>query len=98
MGKVISYQMVAFLAGTPGAARAVGNILAKNPFAFGTKTSRRHWVPCHRVVRSNGELGGFMGGYAHGNDKRDLLKKEGVEVKGKRIINFKDHNCLQLVV
>lgn len=65
-GNTISYGEVAKLAGTPGAARAVGTIMANN---F-DKT-----VPCHRVVRSNGHIGNYNRG---GSEvKRKLLIKEG---------------------
>jgi methylated-DNA-[protein]-cysteine S-methyltransferase len=53
--------------GRPGAARAVGNALGRNPFA--------PRVPCHRVVRANGSIGGFAGGP---DKKRRLLRAESV--------------------
>lgn len=49
-GRTMTYGQVAALAGHPGAARAVGNIMARNPFVI--------LVPCHRVVAKQG-LGGF---------------------------------------
>ena len=49
-GRRMTYGQVAALAGHPGAARAVGNVMAKNPFVI--------LVPCHRVVAKQG-LGGF---------------------------------------
>ena len=62
------------MAGYPKAYRAVGNALNKNPF-LGE-------VPCHRVIKSDGEIGGF----ASGTDKKmALLIKEGIEVKDNRI-------------
>lgn len=66
-GKVLTYKEVAKRAGHPRAARAVGSILGKN------LDPRR--VPCHRVIRSDGG----MGGYAFGGAKKKLvlLKKEG---------------------
>lgn len=66
-GKVISYAQLAEKAGFPGAARAAGNALAKNPFPLA--------IPCHRTVRSDGSLGGFGGGLEM---KRALLEMEGV--------------------
>jgi len=60
-----SYQWVAEEMGKPGAARAVGQALARNPLPI--------IIPCHRVVRSNGELGGFAGGREM---KRRLLDLE----------------------
>jgi O-6-methylguanine DNA methyltransferase len=53
-GAVISYGELAERVGRPGAARAIGTAMAKNPFLF--------IVPCHRVVRGNGHLGGFACG------------------------------------
>lgn len=64
-GTVCSYGEVAALAGSPKAARAVGVIMSRN---------RNPKVPCHRVVRSDGTLGGYQGGVAK---KRELLKIEG---------------------
>ena len=64
-GKTLSYKTVAKLASRPGAWRAVGNILNKNP---DPKT-----IPCHRVIRSDGKIGGYKGGT---KKKIALLKKE----------------------
>lgn len=64
-GEVLTYKEVAKKAGKPLAFRAVGNILNKN-----TDKS----VPCHRVVRSDGKLGGYNGLQGQ---KRLLLVKEG---------------------
>ena len=77
-GRVVSYGGLAKACGRPGAARAVGNALNRNPFA--------PVVPCHRVVCSNG----LVGGYAHGIEKKiELLRKEGVEVDEKgRVKDF----------
>jgi len=64
-GKVLTYAEVAKRAGNTKAARAVGNILNKN---FDPK------IPCHRVIRSDGRLGGYNRG---AKKKKELLKKEG---------------------
>lgn len=66
-GRTRSYKWLAQRIGKPGAARAVGSALGKNPFA--------PVVPCHRVIRSDGSPGGFSapGGV---NSKLKLLKKE----------------------
>ncbi|MBI2889013.1 MAG: MGMT family protein [Candidatus Liptonbacteria bacterium] len=64
-GKALTYKEVARRAGNPDASRAVGNILAKN---FDPK------IPCHRVVRSDGEIGGYNRGVKL---KRAILKREG---------------------
>ena len=76
-GKVISYGGLARMIGRPLAHRAVGSAMNKNPFA--------PKVPCHRVVKSNGDLGGFADDI-HLKIKR--LHEEGVEVKNNRIVNF----------
>lgn len=70
-GNVTSYGDVASKIGR-GNARAVGTALSKNPFA--------PEVPCHRVVRSDGSLGGFNG-YTEGDEmtrKERMLREEGV--------------------
>ena len=73
-GKVATYASVARALGRPGAARAVGNALGKNPHLVTT--------PCHRVVRSDGQVGEYVGGQKR---KIELLKSEGVEVKKGRV-------------
>lgn len=52
-GETISYSKLAALAGNPNAARAVGNIMSKNPWPF--------VIPCHRVIATNNHLTGFKG-------------------------------------
>lgn len=64
-GQTMTYKEVARRAGSPDAYRAVGNILNKN---------RNPKVPCHRVVRSDGDPGGFAWGR---KKKIMMLKKEG---------------------
>lgn len=64
-GKTHSYQWLAKAAGNPGAWRATGNANGKNPISI--------IVPCHRVVRSHGGLGGYTGGL---HIKRFLLDLE----------------------
>jgi len=71
-GKVRSYAWVAKKAGSPGASRAVGQALSINSYAPD--------VPCHRVIASDGSLGGYSGGISK---KIRLLKKEGIEMKCK---------------
>jgi len=74
-GKVVSYGQIAKKIGRPKSSRAVGNAVAKNPLA--------PKIPCHRVVKSDGSLGGYSGkGGVRG--KIRLLKKEGIQLeKGK---------------
>lgn len=64
-GEVRSYRWIAQRLGVPEAARAVGNALARNPIPI--------IIPCHRVVRSDGNLGGYALGV---HWKRRLLKLE----------------------
>lgn len=72
-GKVATYGVIAAALGRPGAARAVGTALAKNPHSFLNKKCKAT-VPCHRVIAADGGLGGFNGGLAA---KRKLLAREG---------------------
>jgi methylated-DNA-[protein]-cysteine S-methyltransferase len=65
-GGVLSYGEVAAEAGSPRASRAVGNALGSNPIAV--------VIPCHRVLRSGGAIGGYGGGL---HRKRLLLELEG---------------------
>ena len=65
-GQTRSYGWVASRIGNPGACRAVGNALNRNPL-LGV-------VPCHRVIRSDGSIGGFAKGIER---KRALLRREG---------------------
>jgi L-threonylcarbamoyladenylate synthase len=67
-GQFLTYQQVAKYAGSPGAVRAVGNILAKN---------KRPDIPCHRVIKSNFCAGGFRGQKEDSWDKAAYLLKEG---------------------
>jgi methylated-DNA-[protein]-cysteine S-methyltransferase len=77
-GKVSTYSAIAKAVNSPKSARAVGNALNKNP---DTKK-----VPCHRVIRSDG----FVGGYALGAAcKIKKLKMEGVLVSNKGFIDLK---------
>lgn len=64
-GHLVTYKSIAREIGEPGATRAVGNALGSNPIPI--------VVPCHRVVRSDGSLGGYTGGT---DIKRHLLTLE----------------------
>lgn len=72
-GKVTTYKLLAEAIGYPKAARVVGNALNKNCDPK---------VPCHRVVRSDGDIGGYNKGAAF---KKDFLQKEGVELVNHRV-------------
>jgi len=69
-----SYQEIAESIGSPRASRAVGNALGKNPIPI--------VIPCHRVIKTDGTIGGFTGGL---NKKRFLLKIE--KIKDPDIMN-----------
>ena len=75
-GQVKSYADVARAAGSARAVRAAGNALAKNPFPI--------LIPCHRVVKTGGLLGGFGGGR---DLKIKLLALEGFEIIGERVVS-----------
>lgn len=73
IGKVSTYGLIACAIGHRFSQRAVGNALSRNSFSN---------VPCHRVVRSDG----LIGGYARGEKvKIKLLRKEGVKIRGGRV-------------
>ena len=76
-GRVATYGDVAVLAGRPGAARAVGNIMAhcEDPT-----------IPCHRVIAAGGDLGG----YTDLVRKKQQLAAEGVTFSGRRIRQFRE--------
>lgn len=73
-GKVATYKKIAEALGNPKAYRAVGNALANNPKPIE--------IPCHRVVKSDGGIGGYAGGRER---KKELLGSEGVEVKSGKV-------------
>ena len=74
-GSTASYGDVARMVGKPGAARAVGGAVGRNPLGL--------VVPCHRVIAGDGTIGGYGGGWWGGRQaglelKRELLAREGV--------------------
>ncbi len=74
-GTVLSYKDLAILASSPKAYRAVGSVCNKNPYPI--------IIPCHRIVKNDRKLGN----YAYDIQiKKDLLKIEGVIIKGDSII------------
>ena len=70
-GTVKTYSEVAKAIGKPLAVRAVANAIGKNPYPIR--------IPCHRVIRSDGSLGGYSG-KGGVKKKKNLLKKEGIIV------------------
>ena len=75
-GKVSTYGDLAKALGNPAASRHVGRILSKNPNPIK--------VPCHRVVMSNGKIGGYALGT---QKKKELLQNEGVIFSDEYIVN-----------
>jgi len=80
-GATASYGDVARMVGKPGAARAVGGAVGRNPLGL--------VVPCHRVIAGDGTLGGYGGGWWGGRQaglelKRELLAREGVHLRPSR--------------
>jgi methylated-DNA-[protein]-cysteine S-methyltransferase len=76
-GKVTTYGDIARALGHPRASRLIGRILNKNPNPILT--------PCHRVIKSNGNIGGYAFGKAR---KKELLKKEGLCFVGDSTTEF----------
>lgn len=75
VGRVTTYGDVARLAGRPGAARAVGNVL---------REAHQPGLPYHRVIAA----GGALGGYSDLSLKRALLMAEGLVLSGRRVRRF----------
>lgn len=75
-GKISTYKELAHVLKSK-AYRAIGNALNKNPY----------WpdVPCHRIIKSDGTIGGFSRGV---KEKIEILRKEGIKVKNKKIVDF----------
>jgi methylated-DNA-[protein]-cysteine S-methyltransferase len=78
-GKVTTYGDLARALGNPSASRIIGRILGQNPNPI--------LVPCHRVVMSDGKLGGYRYGI---NKKKELLEKEGLSFTDEVISDFKN--------
>jgi len=80
-GEVASYGSLARTIGRPGAARAVGGAVARNPIGL--------IIPCHRIIAADGTLGGYGGGWFGDREallaiKRELLSLEGIEIPPNR--------------
>ncbi|MDD4251131.1 MAG: MGMT family protein [Candidatus ainarchaeum sp.] len=74
LGKITTYKEIAKAIGNKNASRAVGNVLNKNRDFEN--------IPCHRVIKSNGEIGGYIKGQ---KEKRIILKKEGIKIVNNKI-------------
>lgn len=77
-GKVTTYKAIATYLNTK-AYQAVGQAVAKNPYA--------PQIPCHRVVNSNANIGGYSG-IGGVTKKIELLKAEGIEISNGKIVEF----------
>ena len=76
-GKITTYGELSRAIGLKNGQRVIGRVMKNNPFPV--------IIPCHRVVKSNREVGG----YAFGVDiKRNMLTKEGICIKNNKIENF----------
>lgn len=79
-GKVTTYKILAQAIGKPKNWREIGYLLSQNPFP--------QQVPCYKVVKSNGEIGGYNGGKLL---KKKLLQKDGLKIYNNKIKDFKKH-------
>jgi len=76
-GKVTTYGDLAKAVGLKSGQRVIGTIMKKNPFPI--------IVPCHRVVKSDGKIGGYVYGE---RVKSYMLLKEGIKIKDGKILDF----------
>jgi len=78
-GKITTYGELAKAVGIKNGQRAVGRIMKNNPYPV--------IIPCHRVVKSDGKVGG----YAYGREvKINMLSKEGIKIKEDRILDWEN--------
>ena len=75
-GKVTTYSELAKAVGLKNGQRVIGRIMNKNPYPV--------IVPCHRVILSNGKIGGYAWGE---KIKTNMLSKEGVKIKKGKILD-----------
>jgi len=76
-GKVTTYGELANAVGLKNGQRMIGQIMKKNPYPS--------IIPCHRVVKSDGKVGG----YAYGSDvKTNMLRKEGIIIQDGKILDW----------
>jgi O-6-methylguanine DNA methyltransferase len=83
-GKVTTYKVLARKVEMRGGYQAIGQALKRNPDA--------PEVPCHRVVKADGTVGGYAGSLhgEHVDEKRRLLEQEGIEIEKGKVKNFED--------
>lgn len=81
-GRVTTYGALAKAIGKPRASRLMGAIMRGNPQAPA--------VPCHRVVKSDGSIGGYSGSSPENITRKiEMLRSEGVEVREGKVLDFK---------
>ena len=79
-GEITTYGDLAKAVGLKNGQRVIGRIMNKNPYPV--------IIPCHRVVNSNGKVGG----YAYGQDiKSNMLTKEGIKIKNGKILDLENN-------
>ncbi|RLG16274.1 cysteine methyltransferase [Nanoarchaeota archaeon] len=66
--------------------KELARVLGTSPRVVGQLLKRSKGIPCHRVVRSDGSLGGYRG--KKWREKKRLLEREGIKIKGKLIVDF----------
>jgi methylated-DNA-[protein]-cysteine S-methyltransferase len=76
-GSVTSYGRLARLIGSPGAARAAGGAVGRNPIGL--------VIPCHRVIAGDGSIGGYGGDWWGGREELLAIKRELLELEGVRL-------------
>ena len=78
-GKITTYGELAKAVGLKNGQRAVGKIMNKNPYPV--------IIPCHRVIKSDGKIGG----YAYGEEiKSNMLSKEGIKIENGKILDLEN--------
>jgi O-6-methylguanine DNA methyltransferase len=84
-GRLATYVSIARAIGKPSAMQAVGNALRSNEKSFITCSNQQGAIPCHRVVKNDGQLGGFNAG---AQAKQRLLEAEQHSIENGRIVEF----------
>ena len=77
-GKLVTYKQIAKIIKKPKSQRAVGNALEKNPSPIK--------IPCHRVIRADGRVGGYKWGKMR---KIELLRKEGIRIRNGKVVEWR---------
>ena len=78
-GKITTYNELSKSIGLENGQRLVGQIMKKNPFPV--------IIPCHRVIKSNGDIGGYLFGI---DIKKNMLRKEGICIIKNKIDSFEE--------